>query len=137
MMHRTLRVIGYWRDSSASESLPDVRDFIDESVPAGVRAAVVAYLRSGTWFVATAGFSRCRICGVANGSTDFTDGEHFVWPEGLAHYLETHGVWLPDDVTAIARRGLAGAVDTGEFERALLDAGEVALDQQWWASQRR
>ncbi|MFC6022948.1 hypothetical protein ACFP2T_43210 [Plantactinospora solaniradicis] len=120
-----------------SDSLPDVRDFIDESVPTGARTAVVAYLRSGTWFVATAEHSRCRICGAANGNTDLTDGEHFVWPEGLAHYLEAHGVWLPDDVIAIARQGLAGAVDASEFERALLDTGEVVLDQQWWASQRR
>ena len=136
-MHKILRAIGYWRESPRSDSWPDVRDFVDESVAADLRTAVVAYLRSGTWFVATPGISRCRICGVANGSKDLTDGEHFVWPEGLAHYVEAHGVWLPDGVVAVARRALARPVDTSEFERALLDTGEIVFDQQWWTSQRR
>jgi hypothetical protein len=136
-MQRTLRAIGYWQDSLATDGWPDVRDFIDERPSADVRSAVVAYLRSGTWFVAMAGFSPCRICGAANGSTELTDGEHFVWPEGLAHYVEAHGVWLPEDVVVVAERGPARPVDSSAFERALLDTGEVVLDHQWWASQRR
>ena len=75
------------------------------------RDVVVAYLRSGTVFVAAAGFSVCRVCGILNGNTEMTDGEHFVWPEGLGHYVESHNVRLPAEVLEVARRGPARPVD--------------------------
>jgi hypothetical protein len=55
-------------------------------------ALLSSYLRGGrehsTWMGST-----CRICGKANGSRCMTDGM-FVWPEGLAHYVEDHHVAL-------------------------------------------
>lgn len=37
------------------------------------------------------GFSKCRICGMRNGTkTYYTD--LFAWPEGYSHYIEEHGV---------------------------------------------
>lgn len=37
------------------------------------------------------GFSRCRICGIINGSTEHrTKG--WKWPEGYRHYLDVHNV---------------------------------------------
>ncbi len=137
MSQRVLRLIRYWRDSSAQDVWPDVLDFIDLGDEPERRAAVASYLRSGTAIVAAAGFSTCRICGIVNGSTELTDAEYFVWPEGLANYVEAHYVRLPDDVIAIAERGLAGPVDPLELERALFEAHDLAVDEQWWRNLRR
>jgi hypothetical protein len=45
------------------------------------------------------GYSFCRFrCGIDDhlmGSSDLTDGE-WVWPAGLAHYVEEHSVFLPE-----------------------------------------
>jgi len=46
------------------------------------------------------GYSFCRFaCGIPDqqmGCTEFYDGV-WVWPEGLAHYVECHSVLLPDE----------------------------------------
>jgi len=46
------------------------------------------------------GYSFCRFnCDAPPpllGDSDFTDGE-WVWPAGLAHYVEAHSVMLPDE----------------------------------------
>jgi hypothetical protein len=61
---------------------------------------VLAYLRAGRVWISFNGWSYCRFgCGIdprALGDSDLTDGE-WVWPEGLAHYAETHSVRLPDE----------------------------------------
>ena len=131
-MTRTLRLIGYWDGPAAPKGLPDVCDFVCLDADVTMQRAVAAYLRSGTVFVAGAGVSVCRLCGAANGSTEQTDGDHFVWPEGLAHYVEEHGVRLPDEVAAAAARGAAPAVDLECFTRALLKTGELRVDVDWW-----
>lgn len=74
---------------------------------------------------------------MVNGSAELTDGKHFVWPQGLAHYVEAHDVRLPDEVVAIAERGPAGAVDPAELEQALFETQELAVDEQWWRTLRR
>jgi hypothetical protein len=129
-----LRLIGYWHGPPATEGWPDVRAFVAPAPDPGERQAVADYLRSGTAFVAAAGFSMCRICGAANGSTELTDGVHFVWPEGLAHYVEAHSVRLPDEVVAVAAGGPAPPVDLDPFTTALLETREVTIDDGWWRS---
>ncbi|WBB69033.1 hypothetical protein [Micromonospora sp. WMMD812] len=131
-MTKILRLIGYWDGPAVSEGLPDVCGFVVADADATLQRAVAAYLRSGTDFVAAAGVSVCRLCGAANGSTEQTDGEYFVWPEGLAHYVEEHDVRLPDEVAAVAVRGVASTVDPEWFEHALLETGEVRIDVDWW-----
>ncbi|WP_199516972.1 hypothetical protein [Nucisporomicrobium flavum] len=133
MAQKVLRLIGYWRESPDDSRWPDVRDFVSSGTATGAAgSAVAAYLRSGTPFAAAAGFSPCRICGGANGGAELTDGEYFVWPEGLSHYVEVHGVVLPEEVVAVARRGVARAVDSSEFVRKVFDSGEIAIDDEWW-----
>ena len=133
-MTKVLRLIGYWDGPAVPEGLPDVCDFVVADAEITVQRSVAAYLRSGTVFVAAAGVSDCRLCGAANGSTEQTDGEHFVWPEGLAHYVEQHGVRLPDEVVAVAAGGAAPAVDLEWFTRALLETGELRINVDWWYS---
>jgi hypothetical protein len=82
----TLILIGYWRSETHPE-WPDPADLVDPQWDAQERHMVTMYLASGTIARTYMGFSPCRLCGRQNGSLEYTDGE-FIWPEGLAHYLE-------------------------------------------------
>lgn len=77
------------------------------------------YLCSGHRFASRMGYSFCRFACDAPpalmGDSDLTDGE-WVWPEGLAHYVDAHSVLLPDEfVEGMRRNGWvvpASATDT-------------------------
>jgi hypothetical protein len=94
---------------------------------------VLDYLRGGTTVVVAGGPSFCRLCGAVNGSAELTDGKHFVWPEGLAHYVSEHDVCLPDAVTALMGRPPA-PVDAADFEDRLFQTEQVRIDIDWWRS---
>jgi hypothetical protein len=134
MMTKVLRLIGYWDGTEALGGWPDVCTFVS-AVDISVQRTVVDYLRSGTTFVVAAGVSRCRLCGCANGCGELTDGANFVWPEGLAHYVEQHGVRLPEEVVDIAGRGVAADVGLEWFSTAILESDGVSIDAQWWRCQ--
>src|SRR4051794_1813983 len=128
-----VRLIGYWDGRAASDGGPDVCGFVaagDDTV----QHVVGVYLRSGTVVATAAGVSTCRLCGAVNGSAEQTDGEHFVWPEGLAHYVEEHHVRLPDEVVAVAVSGATLSVDLTRFTSDLA-CGDVTIDVQWWRRQ--
>jgi hypothetical protein len=128
---RALRMIGLWHDAGTNDGWPDVRAFVDPAADPRHQEITVSYLRSGTVFVATAGFSLCRICGTRNGSAELTDGEHFVWPEGLPHYIEAHAVRLPEEVLEIATLGPPRNADPAAIEHALLETGELTITDKW------
>jgi hypothetical protein len=87
--------VGYWR-SATDPDLPDPARLVDEAWSSDEREIVVGYLRAGLPVLHMMGFSPCRMCDLAtNGNAEFTDGA-FLWPEGLAHYVEEHAVRLPD-----------------------------------------
>lgn len=95
-----MRAIGYWTSEVGYRvpgfGLPDPHDFVDPAWDQGERRAVIAYLCSGRQFASWRGWSRCRFCGVHNGSRCLEDGT-YVWPEGFAHYLEVHAVRPPHE----------------------------------------
>lgn len=90
--------VGYWFNELAPNHYPRPQALVGRWQPAR-RAAVAAYLRSGTVFERYGGVSYCRFhCGIANrelGTCDLFDGQ-WIWPSGLAHYIEAHNVRLPD-----------------------------------------
>lgn len=109
--------IGYWRGDRAN-AWPDVTAFVDMSWGAEDRERVIQHLRHAFLARAYMGFSTCRLCGARNGSLELTDGT-YIWPEGLAHYVDAHGVRLPEDF--VRHVGLV---------RAAHEDAEV--DERWW-----
>jgi hypothetical protein len=109
---RPLRQVGYWRnpDDSRTQSLPDPMSFVDASWDRSERKRVIRYLRAGQDHFACHGYSWCRFkCGISDtrmGTRDLTDG-YYVWPEGLAHYLEAHAVKPPEEFLDHVRRRTA------------------------------
>lgn len=105
----TLRAIGYWRsdDPQAPPDLPEPQSLVHVSL-GGELQLVWTYLRSGAVLNRWRGFSWCRFgCGIDEermGWRCLTDGR-WVWPEGLAHYVERHGVGLPEEFVRWARQG--------------------------------
>lgn len=106
-----LIAIGYWKSTSSSLCrtpglLPNPallvkpkRNF-EESLD-----HVLGYLANGSELLHWRGFSHCRICEVSDqtmGSRCLTDGT-WVWPEGLAHYVATHSIDLPDELVHLMR----------------------------------
>jgi hypothetical protein len=104
----SLRAIGFWFNEAAPGPYPRPQDLVGRW-PAARRRAVIAYLEAGATFEAYPAWSFCRFgCGIAGramGRRDLTDGV-WVWPEGLAHYVEAHGVSLPDAFVAAVGRGV-------------------------------
>lgn len=118
-----LRAIGYWASVRDMRSgLPDPRDFIDPAWDIEQRFVVADYLRDGRRMSYALGYSPCRLCGCLNGNATFAD-DSYVWPEGLAHYVEEHAIRLPDEFVA--------------HVHARLDRDdETSVDHQWWQEQR-
>jgi len=106
---RKLEALGYWFNERAPNAYPRPQRLVG-AWPARQRAQVLAHLRAGSMFERYRACSHCRFaCGIRPselGRRDLTDGV-WVWPEGLAHYVEAHSVRLPARfVRHVAARGL-------------------------------
>lgn len=120
----TRRLIGYWF-SSRDWRLPRPQRLVDPDWSRNERAAVAKYLRTGAVVTGYRGHSFCRFeCGidVADMGADDLGDDDWIWPEGLAHYVEAHHVRLPDEFVAHAlarpkRRGVHTA---------------SPQDHEWW-----
>ena len=100
-----LKAVGYWREAG-SRRWPRPQWLVRPGWHVEDRARIVTYLRSGHERASWLGCSFCRFgCGVDErllGCRDLTDGE-WVWPEGLAHYVEAHSVFLPEPLVDTIR----------------------------------
>jgi len=98
----TLLLIGYWK-GSLYDDFP-FPEQVEAALAPDVRAALTRYLDGGAPFEQYRGHSYCRYgCPGDNGSAELWDGT-WVWPEGLSHYVRTHGVSLPSEFIAHATR---------------------------------
>lgn len=113
-----LIVIGYWDGPETDHTWPSPEDFVDPGWDQEERDLVASYLRTGLVVRTYMGYSRCRLCGRDNGDSELSDG-HFVWPDGLSHYVADHGVRLP-----------------GRFVEHVLQRIDwletAARDERWW-----
>lgn len=97
--------IGYWKNLRWTQPGSPYAWADPQRIPTsdylGQKARIVEFLRSGEASVRCHGYSHCRFedCSIPEtqmGSGNLTDGV-FDWPEGLAHYVDTHNVALPDE----------------------------------------
>lgn len=109
--------LGYWL-GPREPGWPDVRAFVDSNWNPDERAEVALHLRQGIVARRYMGFSECRLCGEAVGALELSDAV-YIWPEGLAHYVEAHDVRLPQRF-----------VDHVSRVRDSLEAAFV--DDVWW-----
>jgi len=151
--------VGYYAGDSADRraaGLPNPRHSAAGLTPAQTKA-VVGYLRSGEGLV-HAGMREdcvCYICGAALPDKEHkanvgrgkqlaahqTDGA-FLWPAGLAHYVEKHDVELPHELIERALRvadGTAGvigwvAAPRGQATRVTTLDGVAHWQAKSWAS---
>jgi hypothetical protein len=98
-MH-SLKRVGFWA-SDEQRDLPHPRDFVDPSWSASEKDQLLSYL-SDAYHTAYmyCGYSWCRLgCeGTPEdiGTQDRTDGT-WIFPEGLAHYIQAHAVRPPEE----------------------------------------
>jgi hypothetical protein len=99
-----LRGIGYFIDSLDDDDFPAPQELVGTD---SRLKAVADYLDRGQVHEQNRGISWCRFsCGEQRmGSCDFTDG-HWIWPEGLSHYLRVHSVRLPEEFIQHAFSGV-------------------------------
>lgn len=129
-----LTLIGYWH--SEEEPLwPDPAWFVDDDWATSERGRVLTYLRGGVtpWVAAGVSWCRFRCEGRWCGSAELSDGR-FLWPEGLAHYVERHGVRLPREFVTHALEAYPEATPRRAAHGLTLD--NVAIDKSWWMRQR-
>ena len=112
--------IGYWA-SDRAPGWPDPHRFVDCGWDLGERETAVDYLRRGLVARAYLGMSPCRLCGAPVGSLELSDGV-FIWPEGLAHYLDEHHVRLP-------------ARFVEHLRSRTEELGCAEIEDHWWKSQ--
>ncbi|BEL03881.1 hypothetical protein Q0Z83_020720 [Actinoplanes sichuanensis] len=120
-MTRKIRTIGYWAGLGPAEPWPDVCAFVSDDVD----HEAVAYLRAGTMIAVSGSSARCTLCGRSIGRRLLTDGDRYMWHEGLAHYVEEHGVRLP-----VRLVGVPAPFDAEGFDHS------VSVDSDWWFGQR-
>lgn len=108
--------VGYWQSYEWQPYYPHPKHLVEPGWRESERSKIIAYLKSGHGCGHWCGYSYCRFgCfsqrpeknasklehrermdGIKSmGCRDLTDGE-WVWPEGLAHYVEKHNICLPD-----------------------------------------
>lgn len=120
-----LEVLGWWFHERAPDEWPLPQRLV-RRWNANDRSLVLRYLRAGRVLVRYGATSRCRFaCGVRDvGRRDLTDGT-FVWPDGLAHYVQRHAVRLPPHFVAHvrARGGRIATFALPKPRTGLYDAG--------------
>lgn len=104
LFHRPVHLLGFWC-SEEEPHWPAPQDFVDPSWDPTERDLVATYLERGTENSRQHGMSWCRFtCGSREmGNRELTDG-HYVWPEGLSHYVRHHAVRLPGPFVDHVRR---------------------------------
>jgi hypothetical protein len=145
-VRRKYRAVGFWFNDGPDPNHYPLPQRLQGNWDPGVRFALIHYLRFGSVRRMYRGYSFCRFhCGIPPeemGRLDLGDGD-WLWPEGLAHYLEAHSVMLPEDFVRFAMAsGFQTAHERGEEEAEgslLAKVNYEVDDTPWiaWAEGRR
>jgi len=96
-----LKALGFWSPDGA-----DPRKLVAPGFYGSELGSIVHYLRTAQSVMDYLGYSYCRFnCGIESqhmGAEELSDGE-WAWPAGLAHYVETHHILLPEEFVATMR----------------------------------
>jgi len=91
--------IGFWARTIYDDPLVFPQE-VSKCADAALCRKMVCYLNAGTVHEIYRGWSYCHYhCGIPDeemGDSELTDGK-WVWPSGLAHYVDTHHVSLPPE----------------------------------------
>ncbi|MEZ6185835.1 MAG: hypothetical protein R3F62_12600 [Planctomycetota bacterium] len=105
----TVRMLGFWIvsvDGPLAVCTPQT--LVGEPYTSGERAELVRFLRGGSRYLQFRGYSWCRCACDAPvpelGSGHWRRGD-WAWPEGFAHYVEAHGVRVPEELERAAFDG--------------------------------
>jgi hypothetical protein len=125
---RTLKLIGYWVGTQGHEIYPHPRDFVRKDWDPELKAKVVGYLKGGAFKRGFWGHATCRFDPtrdpVEMGSKELTDGV-YLWPEGLAVYVNEYDVGLPGEfMSHMERHNYQLPPDLGE--------GKAVIDLSFW-----
>lgn len=94
-----MKRIGYWKQrEDSTEDLP--WPVVGRQLSDDTKHKILLYLNRGKEYCAWKGCSTCRLCGCLNGTVCMTDGKHFIWPEGYAHYIDKHNIMVDTDLLA-------------------------------------
>jgi len=135
-----LCAIGLWIQGLRDEKYPAPQEMVG-FMSAAERVALVAYLQGGRTHEMYMGYSWCRFgCGIEDasmGSRDLTDGT-WVWPQGLAHYVDKHAIVLPEPFVRHALSSPLVVQGAAEWDALHSDPLPVS-DALWieWVSIRR
>jgi hypothetical protein len=133
-----LKSISYWTDTRFHEMKTiHPKYLVDPQWEVARRPSIVRYLRSGVCVLSQMGFSYCRFEGGPPdremGSSDLSDGV-YVWPEGLAIYVEQYHVRLPDQfISHMADRNFSVPTDLDACAIDRARKGEPT-DMKFWTS---
>jgi hypothetical protein len=102
-----LKLVGYWSECAADIRWIHPRLLVDPAWESENRPLIVDYLRRGVRLNEDLGYSFCRFQDgppdSAMGNAELTDGV-WIWPEGLAVYVEQFDTRLPEEFVGHMKR---------------------------------
>lgn len=130
--------IGYWEDyKSQDTTYMHPKYLVCQNWASDFKKELINYLQSGKTLISFGGYSYCRFSDGPEdnkmGSSDLTDG-FWVWPEGLAVYIEKFDVMLPENFVEYARQhhfNIPGNLNIEKMENDLLK-GKLIYNKQFW-----
>lgn len=156
-IHKVLKLIGYWNgpedgDIVGEEPDPEFpdetayiwpQDLVDPGWRLADRPLITSFLKSAPTINAYLGLSWCRFrCGIEHlGAKEYSDGE-WVWPEGLAHYVERHLIRLPEEfITHICALGFRQPTEfwflDPDYRQKYTFEWDTKFWEEWCKSQRK
>lgn len=124
-----LIALGYWKSEKQGD-MPKPEDFIDFDWNIDTREAVISYLKEldRPENTIASGYTKCNLnCMVELVDLGICSDGTFVWPRSLVHYVEYHGVIMPNSfIEHVFNANKEVKSPFGE---------DYCIEYSWWKSQ--